>query len=135
MLFGNGFKIKTMYTDIVSNLNAFKMDIPKTIVPSPTTKDYELGFIRRYFIQIENDSNGHLFEIDEETHTKYSENPLWKVVSIKWRISGPIETTYDLNGLELDKGVRNSNKAAIGLASSKIKNIGLYLPNLLQFYK
>ena len=97
-----------MYIDIVNNLNAFKMDIPKTIVPSPTTKDYELGFIR---------------------------NPLWKVVSIKWRISGPIETTYDLNGLELDKGVRNSNKATIGLASSKIKNIGLYLPNLLQFYK
>jgi len=32
-------------------------------------------------------------------------------------------------------GVRASNKAAISFAVKDIKNIGLYLPNILQFYK
>jgi hypothetical protein len=34
-----------------------------------------------------------------------------------------------------DKGVRQSNKIAVDIASEKIKNIKLYLPNVLQFYK
>jgi hypothetical protein len=40
-----------------------------------------------------------------------------------------------MDGEVNDIGVRNSNKATISIAASKIKNIGLYLPNLLQFYK
>ena len=34
-----------------------------------------------------------------------------------------------------DKGVRNSNAAAISGAAMTMKNIGLYLPSLLQFYQ
>mgnify|MGYP003346855108 CR=1 FL=1 len=41
----------------------------------------------------------------------------------------------DTSGEVDDKGVRNSNKSAISLATSDIKNIGLYLPNILQFHK
>ena len=35
----------------------------------------------------------------------------------------------------IDKGVINSNRATIAATSKTLKNIGLYLPNLLQFYK
>jgi hypothetical protein len=54
---------------------------------------------------------------------------------MRWRISGPIDEVYDLNGKLIDKGVVNSNKASLSLISLKIKNISLYLPNLRQFYK
>ena len=75
------------------------------------------------------------FEVNDSEEQKYADNPFYKTVNIKWRISGPIEPTYKSNGEVDDKGVKFSNKAAIGLATTKFKNIGLYLPNILQFHK
>ena len=124
-----------MYSKISTNLNVFKLDIPKTIVPAPTDIDYEIGFIRRYFCQKSNDANSYLFEIDENEFRRLSESPFWVVTDVKWRITGPIERTYKDDGSLSDIGVMESNKAAISFGASTIKNIGLYLPNLLQFYK
>ena len=124
-----------MYSKIATNLNLFKLPNPKTIVPSPNENDYQLGFIRRYFCQKSNDSNSYIFEIDEQEYSKLEVSPFWKVVDIKWRISGPLERLYNDDGTISDIGVRESNKAAINLAALKIKNISLYLPNILQFYK
>jgi hypothetical protein len=124
-----------MYSKIANNLNQFRLVNPKTIVPSPDEDDYQLGFIRRYFCQKSNDSHSYIFEIDEEEHRKLEQSPLWKVVDIKWRINGPLDKMYDEVGNITDIGIRESNKAAINLAALKIKNISLYLPNILQFYK
>ena len=124
-----------MYTEVAKNINEFNFEIPKTIVPIPTESDYNNGFIRRYFIQKTNDSNGHIFEISEETYSDLKSITFWKVIDLKWRILGPLEVIYSNNGHIDDMGVRASNSAAINLASSTLKNIGLYLPNLLQFYK
>ena len=124
-----------MYKDVAKNIEIFNIQFPKTIVPSPTENDYNLGFIRRYFIRRINDENGFIFEIDENEYQKYLTNPFFESATIKWRISGPIEIKYKDNGEIDDKGVKNSNKTAINIASEKLKNIGLYLPNILQFYK
>ena len=124
-----------MYKDVANNINDFKIELPKTIVPSPNDTDYSYGFIRRYFCQRANDSNSHLFEISEDVYNKLQDSPFWKIIDIKWRITGPINETYNTMGFVDDIGVRSSNKAAIGIASQYIKNISLYLPNLLQFYK
>lgn len=124
-----------MYTDIVKNIDSFKVVYPNTIVPVPSEDDYANGYIRRYFVKKANDTNGHIFEISKETYLEYLQNPLWIVDNIKWRISGPIEPVYNSNGEMDDRGVRNSNKAAIQLSINKIKNLQLYLPNLLQFHK
>jgi hypothetical protein len=124
-----------MYSKLSTNLNVFKLDIPKTIVPEPAETDYEFGFIRRYFCQKSNDANSYLFEIDENEFRRLSESPFWVVTDIKWRISGPIERIYKDDGSLADIGVISSNKAAIAFGAFTIKNIGLYLPNLLQFYK
>ena len=124
-----------MYKDVANNLDIFKIEIPKTIVPSPDSSDYELGFIRRYFAQKANDIYGHIYEINEEVYSELQESPFWKVEDMKWRISGPLTTIYNDDGSVYDVGVSSSNNASIRLVSSKLKNIGLYLPNLLQFYK
>lgn len=124
-----------MYSKIATNLNLFKIQTPKTIVPSPADTDYQLGFIRRYFCQKSNDSHSYIFEIDEAEYSNLAESPFWTVVDIKWRIKGPIERTYDMDGNVTDIGIKESNRAAINLGTLKIKNISLYLPNILQFYK
>jgi hypothetical protein len=123
-----------MYTDIAEDLDQFKIDKPTTNVPSPNDDDYRIGFIRRYFIRRSNDIDAHIFEVDDVEHSKYINNPFWTIDSVKWRISGPISPVYKDDGTLIDKGVTNSNKAAIGLAAKNLKNIALYLPNLLQFY-
>ena len=124
-----------MYKDVARNIENFTLQIPKTVIPIPTEFDYDSGFLRRYFIQKTNDSNGFVFEVSEEVHDELRDNPFWKVTDLKWRITGPKETVYNQKGELSDIGVEITNKQIINLTSKKIRNIGLYLPNLLQFYK
>jgi hypothetical protein len=124
-----------MYKDLIKNKELYSLDFPKTIVPSPIDIDYENGFINRYFTQRVNDSNSFVFEIDLEEYNSLLENPYWTLEEIRWRITGPKSAVYSNNGTITDIGVVASNGTSISIASDKIKNIGLYLPNLLQFYK
>ena len=124
-----------MYKDITNNLKLFEVNIPQTIVPNPNNDDYKIGFIVRYFVQKRNDENAHIFEVNQNEYQKLKNNPHWKVMDLKWRIKGPQTATYKMDGNIDDKGVMNSNKAAITRASYSLKNIALYLPNILQFYK
>lgn len=124
-----------MYKNVANNIDLFIVNTPNTIVPIPTDEDYYIGFVRRYFVRKANDVNGFTYEIGKDEYAEYIDNPFWATADIKWRISGPLNPTYKDNGDVDDRGVINSNKSAIGIAASKIKNIGLYLPNVLQFYK
>ena len=124
-----------MYKDLIKNKTFFPLTIPNTIVPSPSEEDYEIGSIDRYFAQKANDINGFVYEINLDTFGKLNENPNWNVEIVRWRISGPLNEVYNNLGTLTDKGVINSNKAAIFIASTTLKNIGLYLPNFLQFHK
>jgi hypothetical protein len=124
-----------MYKDLIKGREFYSLDFPKTIVPSPNDIDYENGFINRYFTQRVNDSNSFVFEMSLEEYNLLLENPYWTLAQMTWRISGPASTVYSNNGSITDIGVVASNAASISIVSSKIKNIGLYLPNLLQFHK
>lgn len=124
-----------MYNDVAKNIDKFTIKIPKTIVPKPTASDYENGFIERYFIQVSFDSNGFIYEVDEIIFNRYLENPFWIGEKLFWRITGPLDIVYDMDGKILDKGVIASNKASLSITSLKIQNISLYLPNIKQFYK
>lgn len=124
-----------MYKDIATNISKFKIELPKTIVPTPSEKDYQYGFIRRYFCQKVSDKNGFVFEISIDVFDELISNPFWKVSDLKWRISGPTLPTYHSNGDIDDIGVRASNASTLRNVGSVITNISLYLPNLLQFHK
>ena len=124
-----------MYKDLNKNISNFNLQIPNTIVPTPTELDYDNGFIRRYFIQKTNDINGFIFEVSHTVYDIYVNSPFWKTTDLKWRIRGVKSPIYKKDGSLEDSGVENSNKVAISLASNKLKNIGLYLPNLFQFHK
>jgi hypothetical protein len=124
-----------MYSDLVKNKTFPSLDIPQTIVPTPSDEDYDSGVITRYFIQKANDPNGFVFEVDFNVFKNLQYNPYWITDDMLWRIIGPKEKTYNSIGELLDNGVIESNKSSIVITSFKIKNISLYLPNLLQFYK
>lgn len=124
-----------MYKDLVDNTNKFSLKSPNTVVPIPTNNDYADAYIIRYFVQRVSDINGFVYEVTASEYEKYIENPYWIVSSIRWRISGPLNMVYDSNGNLIDKGVIESNKSSLSIASLKIKNISLYLPNIKQFHK
>ena len=124
-----------MYKDLVANKDTFTLKAPNTIVPIPTNNDYADAYIVRYFVQRVSDVNGFVYEVALSEYEEYLENPYWIVVSMRWRISGPLNVVYDANGKLIDKGVIESNKASLSITSLKIKNISLYLPNIKQFHK
>jgi len=101
----------------------------QAFIPAPNDDDYKRGFINRYFVQKTMDENSPIIEVSQVTYVKTLANPQYRVANIRWRIVGPTETSSN------DTSVSDSNLVAIRLASSSIKNLKLYLPNLLQFHK
>ncbi len=124
-----------MYKDLIKDKQIYSLDIPITIVPIPTDDDYANGIIERYFAQKVNDVNGFVYEINLDTYNELKLNPYWAIENIKWRLSVPLDVVYDDNGKMIDKGVRNSNISSIAEGQKTIKNLKLYLIDILQFYK
>ena len=124
-----------MYNDVAKSSNLFVIKYPKTIIPNPTERDYKIGYIERYFVRKSNEPEGHIFEVDSNVYKEYIVNPFWTGSSMRWRIAGPLEPIFNSKGEMEDKGVSNSNSANIVIVSRILKNIKLYLPNLLQFYR
>ena len=92
-------------------------------IPIISDTDYELGYIIRHFAQKSNDDNGTISEISENNQIEIKLDGYYRIVSIKWRITGTPQEIMD------------SNKASISLVVSEMKNLKFYLSNLLQFAK
>ena len=113
-----------------------KTSVPiSAYIPTPKEIDYNRGYIRRFFAQRSNDKTSPIIEISSDSFNRIGRSNIYRVVTLRWRIKGPLEPVFNLNNEITDKGVRESNKVAIRIASEKIKNLKLYLPNFLQFYK
>lgn len=124
-----------MYKDLIKDKQIYSLNIPRTVVPTPTDNDYTSGIIERYFAQKVNDVNGFVYEVNLDTYNELKLNPYWIIKNVKWRITGPLDAVYDDNGKMIDKGVKNSNISSITEGQKIIKNLNLYLINILQFYK
>lgn len=95
---------------------------PVPFIPSPTERDYQTGYIVRYFAQSVNNKSAPIIEIKREGYSKFSTNPYYNTVRLDWRLTGDRED------------VRKSNKTSVYIASKTMSRIKLYLPNLVQFY-
>ena len=101
-------------------------DRPKTVrayVPKLVDADYLRGYVYRYFVRSTNDSSAPIFEISSKEYSQLIRNPFYVGAKVRWRLTGSVVE------------VKESNRIAIRLASDKIKNLSLYLPNLSQFHK
>lgn len=115
--------IKKRYKNIVKVPKEFLLTTIKPFVPTPSSEDYDVGYIRRNFLQKANDVNAIIYEIDDRTYSNLGDNPLFVTVTLNWKISGTEEE------------IKKVNKKVIIYASRKIPALTLYLPNLLQFSK
>lgn len=107
----------------------------RAYVPKPKEIDYKRGYIRRFFSQTANDKLGVITEISGDDYIRIATSPLYRAVTIRWRIKGPLQMTFKDDGTIADKGVEESNRKALDLVSSEMPALKLYLVHLLQFYK
>lgn len=108
---------------------------PNSYIPKPKQADYDRGYITRHFTQRVNDKHAPIFEVSAAELSRMNQSVMFKTVSLRWRITGPLDRVYDDDGKVIDKGVRESNKISTELKTDKIPNLKLYLPNTIQFYK
>lgn len=121
------------YNRINQNFSKYS---PKAYLPTPTDLDYQRGYIFRYFIQRANDSTAPIYEVSSLDISSIRSDKFYDTVSLRWRISGPIEPLYRDDGSIKDMGVKKSNQESIRLsAGGTMPNLQKYLGNLIQFHK
>lgn len=129
-------KLAEKYNQLTSNNSVPKFRPIRAHLPKPTDTDYSIGYIIRYFAQKINEKTAPVIEISEVTSRDTSYRKYYNIVSLRWRITGPSDTTFDSDGKIVDIGVKASNRNSIKSASIGIMpNLKNYLGNLIQFYK
>ena len=118
------------YTQILSEQDK-QIIIPQLVsyVPKPKDKDYEVGYIKRYFTQKVNDEASPIVEVSQTYFTKISTSPYYNSTSIRWKISGLLESQGHIIG------VKQANSNSILRGCKDLKNLKNYLLNTQQFYK
>lgn len=119
--------------------NKFGSEHPQKYKPSPTQRDYQRGFIKRYFAQKKNKTN----QITEINRSQYLSHPnmltglnarLYRVFEIDWKISGVRNDIY--NGkVPVEIGVEDTNKNIIEIAERQYTGISDYLDDPLEFWE
>jgi len=125
--------INQRYKQLTKNKSAELNIAVSAYIPKPKDTDYTKGYITRYFTQKANDLNSPIYEVSQAEYTRLSSSIVYVTTQLRWRLTGPKESTYDSNGKLIDKGIMESNRISTKLASVVIKNLNLYLPNTFQF--
>lgn len=87
---------------------AYAYEFPR-YKPAPTDSDYKTGFITRYFAKKINENK--IIEVAAISTTR-KKNPLYKLVELQWKISGPKDDIY-VSGILNRAGVIPQNKSEI----------------------
>jgi len=100
--------------------------------PAPTSKDYENGYIVRYFAKKINENL--VIEIKNTTASQNT-SPLYKITSIKWKISGQKHDVF-LNGIMNNAGVMDQNRSEIDRVIREDEvDLSRTLNNLLEYWQ
>ena len=100
----------------------------------PTQEDYEKGSYTRYFIKTKGAQN--IVEVDEEELNNIGSTiseVLYEGFQLNWKISGPINDVFDLDGVRKEAGVRDTNERMLKRLELKHPGIKDRLKNLIQF--
>ena len=111
----------------------FAKKTPKTIFPTPTSKDYEKTFFARYFIK--KDNTDEITEVDEKQYKDIKEQMFFSGLEMEWKLVGPEFDIIDYRGTITAHGVASTNQRAIAQSEKVFKNISLFISNTIQFAK
>jgi len=112
-------------------LGNFDLFFPCTYIPRPQKKDYEYGWITRYFVGKKNQ------QIIIETNARdYNSTDLtfFSKGKIDWQISGRKNNLYK-DKILLNSGVQENNLLEINSLKKKLPGIEIVLSNPLQFWQ
>lgn len=102
-----------------------------------SNKDYETGFLTRYFVKYNASTKPKFDEISGSTFRDAAKNlsqyhtNMYTFVSLLWRVRGPLLDQYKDNIL-IKPGVYSSNKRSVEDAEKRCQYINLYLTNLTE---
>lgn len=106
-------------------------DISKS-KPFPTEVDFENGYIQRYFLKKINENI--IFETSYLSAMN-SKNNLYKLVNLRWKISGPKNNVYKANILD-KAGVTEQNRSEIERVKKETGvDLSGTLTNLLEYWR
>ncbi len=109
---------------------------PKTKSPIITSKEIDKGEITRFLVCQLN--TGQVFEIDEDQYKKYNKggnpyNSNYAVGKIKWFITGPLFTKFNMQGIPIQDGIYERNKQQRDLILEEVPRLSPLLSNLLEY--
>lgn len=128
-------RIETTQDILRYNLNTASVspryETPVAISRVPTSDEYQLGEMERYFVQKRNSPLNTIIEIDGIQFNKINtrNNPgingiIWKELLLKWKIGKiPKEDVFSWNG------------RLVITAENNFPGISNFLPNYLEFYR
>jgi hypothetical protein len=140
---GNNVPISPLNTQYQS-LNPINQELyeygkdPDYFVVQPTGEDYRRGTITRYFAKRKNQTPPQIREINKATFDSISNQDgeynyaLWSIISLFWKISGPLFDSKDQNGV-LKAGIVNTNQRLRDSANLEFRGIRSYLSDLIQY--
>jgi hypothetical protein len=111
---------------------------PEHYVAQPTGDDYKRGKITRYFAKRKNQTPIQIREISEQAFNDITNRggiynyALWDVISMFWKITGPLYDSKDKYGI-LKAGIVNTNERLRDSANTQFRGIKQYLSNLIQY--
>jgi len=111
---------------------------PEPYTVQPTGEDYRRGQILRYFAKRKNQNPVQIREISESAFKDITNQggiynyALWSVISVFWKITGPLYDSKDQYGV-LRSGIVNTNERLRENANKEFRGIKSYLGNLIQY--
>jgi len=111
------------YRGLAKSTNIRTNSEPKPYAPEIKKTDIRRGYIVRRFVQKTNDNFSTVSEVSINGYGMMKSNPLYRVVSLKWRITGTKEE------------IKKSNKASIGEQLKVMPQLKNRLVNFMEYSK
>ncbi len=114
---------------------------PKKIIaleakpPIPEQKDYDKGYITRYFARQANSPLSDIIEIEKKKYSKVRSDTtgFYITVQLDWKITGELNSKL-VDGIK-HIGVLEANENSIKVAEETIPGMSSVLGNLIKYYK
>jgi hypothetical protein len=107
--------------------------------PKVSADDVKVGNITRYFARQANHSDGFITEISKDDYNRFRLNSVYKVISMSWKISGPLDDTERTlptgEKFLTVTGVKTANKLSLNMANEELPGMNNRIHNLAQLYK
>lgn len=126
---------KDRYNKIVLGKKPKKVSALEAKPPILEQKDYDSGYITRYFARQANSPKSEIIEVEKKKYSKLRSDGtgFYITVQLDWKITGDLNSKL-VNGIK-HIGVLDANKNSIKYAEKQLEGLSLVVGNLIKYYK